>query len=378
MAKRLLFPSLIFLLATALFWWSPSWSESFRPAPLSGQQFVKAEVIEVLEQQVHPDYLAPDILTGVQKLKIRILEGEEQGQERVVDNSLSRLHNVYVEAGDHFILLIREGPRSTIYWPYNYDRAHAVYLMAGLFLLLVLVLGGMQGLNSIVSLYFTAALVLAVLIPGIFAGWHPVWLTVALMAVKILVGFALIAGVNRKSYASMLGTLAGVVMAGLAAQLFGEWAQLSGIYLDKGEDIINLKRDGQVQIRWLLFVAIMISALGAIMDVAISMASSYHELREANPAQSERQRILACINIGRDVMGTMTNTLMLAFAGSGLTLMMMVWGFQMPVEQFMNIPAIALAIIHALAGSIGLVLSIPFTLLACLLVYRKAPSPAAD
>ncbi|GAA5186507.1 YibE/F family protein [Ferrimonas gelatinilytica] len=370
MNPRFLFPAIIFLISTALFYGSPSWSEAFRPAAMGGQTFVQARVVEVMEQSVQPDYLAPDLLIGTQRLKIEILEGDELGEQREVDNSLSRLHNVFVEAGDTFVLLVREGPRKTIYWPYNHDRSNAVYWMAVLFLFLVVLLGGMQGVNSIVSLYFTAALVLSVLIPGLFAGWHPVWLTVGLMAIKILVGFALIAGCNRKSYASMAGTLAGVVAAGIAAQCFGEWAQLSGIYLDKGEDLINLNRDGQLQIRWLLFVAIMISALGAIMDVAISMASSYHELREANPGQSERDRLMACVNIGRDVMGTMTNTLMLAFAGSSLTLMMMVWGFQMPADQFMNIPAIALALIHALAGSIGLVLAIPFTLLACTLIYR--------
>ena len=111
----------------------------------------------------------------------------------------------------------------------------------------------------------------------------------------------------------MLGTLAGVVMAGLMAQFFGEMAQLNGLYLEKGEDILYLGGEAQVQVRWLLFVAIMVSALGAVMDVAISMASSYHELREMSPEQSEKDRLLATIRIGRDILGTMTNTLVLAF-----------------------------------------------------------------
>ena len=238
---------------------------------------------------------------------------------------------------------------------------------------LILIMGKMQGLNSIVSLYFTGSLLIGVLIPGLFAGLNPVLLTIVLMAVKIVVNFLLVAGYNRKSLVAMLGTLGGVIVAGVMAQLFGEMAQLNGLYLDKGEDLIYQGSNNQLQVRWLLFVAIMVSALGAVMDVAISMVSSYHdhELREVSPEQPESERLIATINIGRDIMGTMTNTLILAFVGSSLTTIMMVWGFQMPVIQFMNIPTISLAMIHGLAGSVGLIMTIPITVLLSSLVYNR-------
>ncbi|GAA4890008.1 YibE/F family protein [Ferrimonas pelagia] len=370
MLKRYLLPVVIFVLATVILVFSPSLSESFRPAALGQQEFARAQVIEVLEQNLLRDYRVPSVVTGDQRLNVRILEGSQQGAEVEVHNSLNRLHNVHVAAGDRFILMVREGAVRDVHWAYNHDRAGAVYWMLGLMVVLILLLGKMQGLNSLISLYFTGALVIGVLIPGLFAGWHPVLLTVALMALKIVVNFLLVAGYNRKSLVAMLGTLGGVIVAGVMAQYFGEMAQLNGLYLDKGEDLIHLSPDNALQIRWLLFVAIMISALGAVMDVAISMASSYHELREANPQQPESERLLATINIGRDIMGTMTNTLILAFAGSSLTTIMMVWGFQMPLMQFMNIPAISLAMIHALAGSIGLILTIPFTVICASVLYN--------
>ena len=158
----------------------------------------------------------------------------------------------------------------------------------------------------------------------------------------------------------MGGTLLGVIAAGIMAQVFGEFANLSGIYLDKGEDVIYLATQ-PIQIRWLMFVAIMISALGAVMDVAISIASAYNELKITDPKLSPKQLMAASMNIGRDIMGTMTNTLILAFAGSSLTTIMMVWGLDMPLTQFINTPIIALSIIHALAGSVGIVLTIPLT-----------------
>ncbi|GGP61022.1 hypothetical protein GCM10009409_28640 [Shewanella saliphila] len=155
------------------------------------------------------------------------------------------------------------------------------------------------------------------------------------------------------------------------AQVFGEFTHLSGIYLDKGEDVIYISNQ-IIQVRWLMFVAIMISALGAVMDVAISIASAYNELRITDPKLSPTQLMRASMNIGRDIMGTMTNTLILAFAGSSLTTIMMVWGLDMPLTQFINTPVIALAIIHALAGSVGIVLTIPLT--AWLARYMLSPS----
>ena len=371
MLKRLLFPATVFLLATFILWYSPQFSESFRPRAYSPQQLVRAQVVDVLLDEVRPDQAVPTIVTGRQQLLVKILEGEQAGEEHKVMNNISRLHNVYVQQGDEFILLIRQQGDNEIYWPFNHDRAGAVYWMLGLMLALILIMGKMQGLNSIVSLYFTGALLIGVLIPGLFAGLSPVLLTIGLMAVKIVVNFLLVTGYNRKSLVAMLGTLGGIIVAGVMAQFFGEMAQLNGLYLDKGEDLIYLGNNNQLQVRWLLFVAIMISALGAVMDVAISMVSSYHELREVSPGQPEKERLLATINIGRDIMGTMTNTLILAFVGSSLTTIMMVWGFQMPMIQFMNIPAISLAMIHGLAGSIGLIMTIPITVVFASLIYNR-------
>ncbi|WOT06613.1 YibE/F family protein [Shewanella youngdeokensis] len=360
MLRTYRFTLFITLLSTLIFYFSPSLSEHLKPKQPVEQVFVEAKVLEMLSSQLAPDARVPSIMTGKQIFNAQILEGDLKGNIVEVNNPLSRQHNVLVSEGDTFIMMIRETANGTVYWAYNHKRSTAIYWMCFAFLILLLSFGKKEGMNSVVSLYFTAALIIGVLIPAIFAGWDPVLVTIFLMGLKIVVNFILVSGYNRKSFCAMAGTLLGVISAGIMAQVFGEFAHLSGIYLDKGEDVIYLATQ-PIQIRWLMFVAIMISALGAVMDVAISIASAYNELKITDPKLTPKQLMRASMNIGRDIMGTMTNTLILAFAGSSLTTIMMVWGLDMPLDQFINTPVISLSIIHALAGSVGIVLTIPIT-----------------
>ncbi|WP_305374604.1 YibE/F family protein [Photobacterium leiognathi] len=361
MFQKYIFPLIILALSTAIFVFSPVLSQSFHPKKTQSQHFVSAKVENILDENVFEDDLAPGIYRGTQHLKIKVLEGEHQNETVEINNPLSRQHNVLLNEGSEFILMIRETIHGSHFWAFNHQRATAIYTMTAVFIGLILLFGGRSGFNAVISLYFTAALIIGVLIPAIFKGINPALVTIVLMAIKIIVNFILVSGFNKKSLCAILGTLIGVIMAGIFAQTFGEWAHLSGIYLDKGEDVIYLAANHPIQVRWLMFVTIMIAALGAVMDVAISIASSYQELQQANPTLTPRQLMLSSMNIGKDIMGTMTNTLILAFAGSSLTTIMMVWGLSMPVEQFINTPVISLSIIHGLAGSIGIVLTIPFT-----------------
>ncbi|MDA0134143.1 MULTISPECIES: YibE/F family protein [Vibrio] len=363
------FTLLITLISTLIFQFSSSWSEDFRPKSRQQQEFVEATVTRSISNHVAPDPLVPDVMTGKQVFIAKILEGESEGLEVEVTNPLSRQHNVYVSEGDTFIMMIRETTNGTVYWAYNHKRSDAIYLMLVLFCALLLSFGKKEGINSMVALYFTAALIVGVLVPSIFAGWNPMLVSILLMVVIIVVSFILVSGYNRKSLCAMGGTLLGVIAAGVMAQWFGEMAHLSGIYLDKGEDVIYLT-SVKMGIRWLMFVTIVVAALGAVMDVAISIASAYAELQQTDPKLKPKQLVRASMNIGRDIMGTMTNTLILAFAGGSLTTIMMVWGLNMPASQFMNMPLVGLAVVNALAGSVGIVLTIPFTAFLAPYVFK--------
>lgn len=370
MLKKSLFPLFIFILSSLIFIYSPDFSQKIRPSTQQVQTFVAAKVLDVLQEDVEPDRRVPSIQTGVQELKVEILDGDKQGKVIELTNPLSRLHNVYVQQGDEFVLMVRQTKQGTTYWAYNHLRNQTLYALFGLFIFLLVWFGGRAGVHALISLYFTAALIIGVLIPSLFAGIHPLIVTTILIGLKVVVNYILVCGYNLKSACAMIGTLLGVVAAGLVAQIFGEFSHLSGMYLDKSEDVIYLSSQ-PINIAWLLFTAIMISALGAVMDVAISIASAYHELQEKSPNLTIAELRQAAMNIGRDIMGTMTNTLILAIAGGMLTSMMMVWGFDMPLMQLMNTPFVGVALVQALAGSVGIVLTIPFTAFVCSWMYPK-------
>jgi uncharacterized membrane protein len=179
----------------------------------------------------------------------------------------------------------------------------------------------------------------------------------------------LIGDYDKKTVSAILGTIAGVALAGFLAYIFGHITKLSAIYQENGDQILYLTADYSIKVNGLIFVAMLIASLGAIMDVAMSIASSAHELRDAR--ESKEALFKSCLNIGRDIMGTMINTLILAFAGGSLNLLLMAWGYRMTFVQLINMPALSIEIIQALAGSIGIVFTVPLTAFVSVYVIEK-------
>lgn len=141
--------------------------------------------------------------------------------------------------------------------------------------------------------------------------------------------------------------------------------------MEAGEQLLNIAPDYNIKLSGILFSSILIASLGAVMDVSMSMASSMQEIFLANPKISSKDLFLSGLNVGRDITGTMSNTLILAFAGSSLPLIMMIWAYGMSIRQFMNIPRIVIEIMHGLSGSIGIIASVPCTAIVSIFLLKK-------
>lgn len=343
--------------------------EPYRKSAMFNQQFVSGTVVEIVEDNTEEDPFVEGRFTGNQKLLVRINEGEYAGNVFKSTNTLGSLRSAVAYEGLTAVFTIREGKNGEkVVWLYNYDRTPYSYALFAILAVLVLFVGRWNGLRSILALVFTATVLLFVVVPGMWTP-HPKIIALLSLAIVCAVSFVLIAGWSKKALVAALGTLSGILLAGIITHIFAHLMRLSGVDMEKGESLLYLAQNRDFKITSLLFVSIIISCLGATMDIAVSLASSAEQL-DAASSLSSREFFSAVIAVGRDIIGTMTNTLILAFCGSALPLAMMIWGYSMDYVQFINIPLIQIHILQALAGSIGMVASVFFTAVLSVLIFR--------
>ena len=353
---------LIFLLSSSFFVSKPYFS----------QTFVRGEVVSIDSEEIEINPYVPGQKVGRQDLSILILSGKEKGNTFKISNTLSIGHNVYAEVGKKYVITIRlEGESKKIVWLYNYNRVPVLLGILLLFIVLVLFIAGKQGLKSLVALGFTCVMLFGVLIPLILRGVDPIFLSIGVLSIITVVSFLLISGFTKKSLIAILGTVCGVVAAGVISYIGSAIAHLSGVQMDKGEEILYIAKDFGIRINGFLFISILIASSGAVMDVAMSLTSALDEIKRHSPNISASKLFHSGMSIGRDLIGTMVNTLILAFVGSSFTLILMVVGLSMSFTQYINIPLISIEIIQALAGSIGIILTVPLTNIIFIIVNKK-------
>ena len=238
------------------------------------------------------------------------------------------------------------------------------------FLASVILIGGKAGVKAVIGLLITILCIWFILVRGIFNGANPIWMSIGTSAVIIILTFLVIGGINRKVVTAALGTLGGVILAGIMAAIFSYLAKLSGACEDAIQLSINMKTV-TFNFRDLIFAGIVVSALGACMDVGMSIASSLDELKNKAKDITWQELFKSGMSIGRDVIGTMTNTLILAYVGGALKLILLFLACEMPISEILNKEAIAEELISAIAGSMGVVYTVPVTAFIYSFLNRK-------
>jgi len=350
---------------------SPLFMEKYRTSPSYFQTFVRGTVLEIVENNLEKDSYVKGRYRGTQVLKIRLDEGEYKERVFEIQNTLDSLRSAVGFEGLHAIFTVRtEADGEINVWLYNYNRNWGVYLIIILFAVLVISIGKKEGIRSLLALIFTAAVIFYFVVPGM---WTPFPIPIAIFSSLLIcsVTFLLIAGTTKKALVATLGTVSGIILAGLICYLMGHFMNLSGIDMEKGSTLIYLAQDRNFQVKDILFVSILISSLGATMDIAITLASSGEQLQIAKPNMEKREYYAALMAVGKDAIGTMTNTLILAFCGTSLPLAMMIWGYKMEYLQMINIPVIVINILQAFSGSIGMVASVFFTAVISTIFFMR-------
>ncbi len=336
-------------------------------------EFEKATVRAIPSEEKNVDEFAEGAYVGTQELTCVVKSGRYKGEIMTVYNYFGPLYGVPVELGDSVVVTIKTHTNGeTSATVYEFNRIPIIGAFMLLFFIIVILIGGKTGLKSLVGLILTFLCLFFILIPLLLKGWPTIPITFAMCAFISLVAFTILGGVHRKTISAYLGTLAGMVFAmifGLAVQSL---AKIDGLRLEDAEPLMQLRYIGAtVKIRGLMVAGIIISALGAVMDVAMSISSALEEIYAANPTLSSISLFRSGMNIGRDMVGTMTNTLILAFLGSEFTLMIFLFARDLTFYHLFGTAFIALESISGLAASIGMVLAIPLTtLISVMLIVR--------
>lgn len=326
-------------------------------------------VAKVIEAKEAKDVVNGSMRDKVQEVTIEIIEGDYIGEEFTTEFILSydidgKILAYELEKGDKVLVQLAEDVDGNVTATVqDVVRANYIFLMFGFFLFSIILVGGKRGIKAIIALLLTILFIYFILIKRIYVGDNAIFMTI-LTSILIIGGtFIVIGGMNKKILTAAIGTLGGVISAGLVALFFNNLAKMSGACEEAIQLSINMASIN-FNFRDLLFVGIIISAIGACMDVGMSIASSLDEIKMKNPDITWKELFKSGMNIGRDIIGTMTNTLILAYVGSSLTLILLFMACNMSFTEILNKETIAEQVIAAIAGSIGVVYTVPITAFA--------------
>ena len=358
---------LLFVCVFAVFVFKLNQVEKTELVVRTGQTFEKAEVTEILQDNLNSN----GTRVGEQKVRVKMLTGARKGEKLDVTSSSGSLFGAACTVGMKVVVMQSVAGETTIASVYSQDREWVIYIFALLYLLALCVIGGKQGIKGCLGLIFTFFCVIFVYLPLVYLRFSPFWAAVFICFLTTLVTMYLIGGPTKKTCAATLGTLAGVVLAGLSAWCFSKASGISGYNVSDIETLMTLWNTNRIQVGGLLFSGLLISCLGAVMDVAMSISSAIDEIYKQNTSLTRKELFKAGMRVGRDMMGTDSNTLILAFAGSSVSTLLLDYAYDLPYQQIINSNNIGIAIMQGLAGSFGIVLSVPLTVLICTVLFHK-------
>ncbi len=301
--------------------------------------------------------------TGSQILRIEILQGAHKGEVFTASNQLRaqmELDKKFVPGDRILVGMLHNATSSTVLNAQDYYRVDLTIFLFGLFAVLLILFGGMTGFNSLLSFVFSCLVIWKWLIPLCLKGVNPMLVSLIVVCVLSAVIIFLVAGMNRKGITAFLGAISGVLASCLMAWLFTSLFKINGGVMPYAQSLLYSGFES-LNLADIYIGGIFLSSSGAVMDLGMDIAAGLTEVAAQNPSISRRELMMSGIRIGRSVVGTMTTTLLLAYSGGYLTLMMMFAAQGTQPVDFINNPYVASEVVKTIVGSFGLVLVAPLT-----------------
>ena len=357
----LLIAGILFL----LLFFSFSGIEKTKLLDTDGRNFEKAEVTKVISGNLSNSG------SGKQTVELKLLSGDHKGKTIEATSSQSYLFGAKCKKGMKVIAIVNESNGEFVASVYSVNRGPMVWLMAAIFVAIVVAVGGRKGISSILSLVFTMLCIFFIFLPMIYKGISPILAAVLVVAFTTIVTMCMVDGITKKSVAAILGTVIGVVFSGAFALIFGQVTSITGYNVSDIENLVYVGEMTDIKIGELLFAGILIASLGAVMDVGMSIASTLNELKEQNPQMMTKELFQSGMNVGRDMMGTMTNTLILAFTGGSINTLVFIFAYNYEYQQVINMYSVGIEIMQGLSSSLGVIMAVPVTSWIAAFLYSK-------
>jgi uncharacterized membrane protein len=305
----------------------------------------------------------------------RITSGDQKGtitDARQYMDDMVAVDAKVVEQGDKILmssLIARDGDGKE--WTFvEYDRSGVLLMLLISFFLLIILFGRKKGLNTIISLVLTCLSIFMVFVPSILKG-NNIYLSSIIVSIFIIfMSLLIINGADKKTLCAIVGNLGGLMIAGLLAYLISNVLNLTGITDDDTMFLLMLETEKPIDLIAVLWSSIVIGSLGAVMDVSMSIASALNELSENMVEKNFKTMLKSGLNIGQDAIGTMTNTLILAYIGSSLAVVLLLVANYNDTLLLFNLEMIVFEIIQAIIGSMGILFAIPITSVFAAYVYN--------
>jgi uncharacterized membrane protein len=334
--------------------------------------YYKAVVTETDNSRLAlPDY-GGERAFGVQDLRLRLLSGPFTGRIVSAQNSVMADSYIFPSPGDTMIVSVEVRADNKLYTLLvSHYRVPGILFVTAVFVLLLLLTCRAKGLRALFGLLFTMVTIFFFTIPRIYAGDSPILCAILTSMLTSGVSLLLLNGYTKKTLASVLATFAGFGAAGLIFGAFSGIANLSGYNAQQLGMLSYFAAHSGMQLRHLLFAGVLIASIGAVMDVSMSIASAVYEVHIADGSLGMRALFGSGMEVAKDAIGTMSNTLILAFTGGALANLMALMGYGIQPNRFINSNFIALEIGQGLSASAALIVTAPLTALLAAAIYRK-------
>ena len=345
-------------------------------AGVLGQPVETADAVVTAAPTVDCQFEAEgDLGATCQTIEIRVTSGPGEGETGTIDYQVTGSTNP-INEGDRIVVssfLDLDG--RAVYAFIDYQRRSPMVVLAVIFVAAVLALGRWRGLRALVALAVSLGVLVAFTIPAVVEGRSPLLVSLVTAVVVMLVVLYVTDGPNVRATVAVLGTVASLALIALLAGVFVELTHLTGLASEEAGFI--QASNSQVNIQGLLLGGFIIGALGVLDDMTVTQVSAVWELHQANAALGVRDLYRAAERIGRDHIGSTVNTLVLAYAGASLPLLILFTQSNQPIGSVLTSEVVAVEIVRTLVGSIGLVASVPITTaLAAFVIKSGASAPS--